>query len=347
MRANVCGLFMLMVNMSSAVWGQSAVPAPDFDEKVMSEIVRRASDSQAVLADFSGEFVVEFEVNLAALSANELAHRRNYQFNNGRASGTMQWNRSGRARSLRLHMDVPEEFMRQDFENRIFVDDGTIQVQHFLRTNQIAVTDSGPLETRSPEDWIFPGTGIRRSFSELAGDTGFRLRGRPAGDLVEISIDVLEDGAPRYTVYCTLDPTQEFAVTGWRCAEQGRDESTVIEYRRDDRNRLVPSFAEKTTTRHDGTFVMAQRLILADLLPNHPIQFEFRPGMVISDNRPGDSSQRGVFRITNSGAWEPLSIVELPRGGTSAKGAIAGATGACAIAIAVAYRYLRSRKLVG
>lgn len=325
--------------------GDSSFSALDTE---FNEIIDRAAATQQQMDHWAAEFAVEFQVNLNGLTAHERETRPNYQYNSGNADGVIKWMRFGDGRRMELRMNVPAAFMRQDFEDREFVDDGKMQVHHFMRTSQISITSSGPLQTRTPEDLLLPGTGIRRTFAELFQvDSGYRLARAQTSrlGLIAVRIERIEEGQPVRVIDCTLDASMDYAVTMWIERHADRTETTNIQYDKDERGEWYPMIAEKTTVRSDGELIMMQRLTrLATDIPE-PVAFEFQPGMIVADNRGAGEFPATAFRVTQSGAWETIDTRSLPVGKTPQKAVLGGLAAAAAAIVVIVIRSLRENRV--
>lgn len=309
------------------------VPRERLSDQALLGVLDAAVATQELLNQVSAEFRLTYFHNLQRTPESYLALYPHLKHNDGIAEGTIEWRRDGVKQWLRQTFDVPKEFQVQQYESKLYVDDGEKQISQFLRTSQGMIVESGELRmVLPPVAWFRPvrwgGLAELRAKPEVTWEGYSEAEGRV---LVRFS---MADGAGETLVAdAWLSPELDHAIVEWRIPLW--QQHATIEYARDAQNRVYPTSAILRVLEPDGTqesrrFTL-ETLSLAYGAPDAAsLAFPFRPGMAFADNRLelNEGKVKGL-RVADDGSLEevqsfdPTPAVRLSRRGSVGIGAVA------------------------
>ncbi|TWT41673.1 hypothetical protein RAS1_27940 [Phycisphaerae bacterium RAS1] len=316
---------LLLVCTAGYARGQStpaARPTPAYDaaDALRAHVLDVAASTQDHLRALRAEFVVEYQADLRQVPESVLSLQPHLRFNDGHVRGTMSWAKDDVRERLLIHFDLdqPNDAARWAYEDMLYVDDGRMLIQSVLRTRQNIILHSGKgLPTRTPSDWLFPGS-YRFGFAEMRADAAWTIRITDERDeRVHLSFS-------RHTeppVECTLDSEFEYAVTEWKQAFPESTSIVRIQYRRDDQARPIASRADwevfdsgKTAPRWIGK-IRANEVCIGSQ-PPESFLFPFMPGQIFADNRPlhDGSGDVRLMKVDAYGELQPRQPMQPPHG---------------------------------
>ncbi|MBX3394679.1 MAG: hypothetical protein KF841_04885 [Phycisphaerae bacterium] len=249
----------------------------------LEAILDQATATQSQFDALSAEFSLTFHENLERFSMESIQSVPHLAYNNGHMTGTMRWWRDGQRERLDAAFDIPEELMRHEYEDFVIVKDAERQIDFLCRTRQAAILRPGLLRSKSPADWLIPGS--KKGLGTFRGDDRFQIRGFWDGNDGDCLIRIAADGIS--VINMTLSAAFDFSITNWRSGDNRASGS--IYYGRDAAGRVVPRLAEIELRDNNGSLIRRSELRTESFVYGVPspeaMQFQFPPNSLVLDNR--------------------------------------------------------------